>query len=79
MYCAASEARKTTDCATSFALPYRPSGMLEAICAFLSSLNTEVMSVSIKPGATTFTVMFLGPCSRASDLATPIKPALEAA
>ena len=37
------------------------------------------MSVSMKPGATTLTVMPRQPTSRASDLVKPIMPALAAA
>jgi hypothetical protein len=37
------------------------------------------MSVSMKPGATQFTVMLRAPTSRASDFEKPIMPALAAA
>ena len=37
------------------------------------------MSVSMNPGATTFTVTLREPTSRASDLQKPISPAFEAA
>ena len=37
------------------------------------------MSVSMKPGATQFTVMLRLPTSRASDLVKPTTPALAAA
>ena len=39
----------------------------------------RVMSVSIMPGATTFTVMPRDATSRASALANPIRPAFDAA
>ena len=44
------------------------------------SLNAiaRVMSVSMKPGATTFTVMLREPISRASDFEKPIIPAFAA-
>ena len=48
-----------------------------------SSLNfsprTSVISVSINPGATAFTVIPLLPTSLANDLVIPITPAFEAA
>ena len=37
------------------------------------------MSVSMSPGATTFTVMFRAATSRASDLLNPMRPAFDAA
>ena len=37
------------------------------------------MSVSMSPGATTFTVMPREPTSRATDLQNPISPAFDAA
>jgi hypothetical protein len=37
------------------------------------------MSVSINPGATTFTVMLREATSRASDLQKPMRPAFDAA
>jgi len=48
----------------------------EARC---DSLSARVMSVSMKPGATTFAVMPREPTSRASDLVNPIIPAFAAA
>jgi hypothetical protein len=47
--------------------------------AFKSSLNSDVMSVSMKPGAMRLAVMPRDASSRATDCVNPIKPALLAA
>ena len=47
--------------------------------AFWSSVSTAVMSVSMKPGATTFAVIERDPSSRVSDRAMPTRPDFEAA
>src|ERR1700738_920581 len=79
IYPACGEARNATACATSSGLPSRPSG----ICAFsavcCSSGRLFVMSVSMKPGATQFTVMPRLPISRASARVIPATPAFAAA
>ncbi len=49
------------------------------MCAFNSSFNSDVMSVSIKPGAMALTVTPREASSRATDCVKPIKPALLAA
>ena len=47
--------------------------------AFWVSFSLSVIGVSMKPGATTFTVTWRGATSCASDLLMPISPALAAA
>ncbi len=63
----------------SRASPVRPSGMIFSICSFISAVIVAVMSVSMKPGATTLTVMLREAYSRAIDLAAPMRAALVAA
>ena len=72
-------AKNTAASATSSALPNLLRGIAESICFFISSFNTSVISVSIKPGAIALTVMPRAPSSLATDLVIPITPALEAA
>ena len=72
IYEASSEARNATNLDMSSPLPNRPRGIDFSIC-FLESLSKkDVISVSIYPGATQFTVMFLEPNSFASDLVKPL-------
>src|SRR5204863_4136654 len=72
---ARSEPRKAIASATSRAVPARPSEAPSAIAFFAPSGRSFVMSVSIHPGLTAFTRMFLLPSSRAKDLVSPISPA----
>ncbi len=53
--------------------------MVSVIFVFRSVLSPEVMSVSMNPGETAFTRMLRLASSRASDLVSPISPALLAA
>src|SRR5688572_28621418 len=57
IYAASSEARKQTAAATSRGAPRRPMGMADAQSACALSVIALVMSVSMRPGVTTFTVM----------------------
>ena len=50
----------------------------ELPCAWRSGIFS-VIAVSIRPGATALTLMFLEPNSFATDFAKPSRPALEAA
>ena len=61
------------------ALPSRRSGILAAQSPRASVVMPRVMSVSIRPGATTFTVMLREATSSATALANPISPAFDAA
>ncbi len=54
-----------------------PSGMLFLYSACCASDSSSVMSVSMKPGATTFAVMFRAPSSRVSERAMPTRPAFD--
>ena len=56
-----------------------PAGMALRISALRASVSSVVMSVSMKPGATTFAVMLRVPSSRVIDRASPTRPALLAA
>src|SRR5215218_4675693 len=78
IYDASSEARKHTAAATSSGVPSRPSGICSDQSRFALSTSPRVISVSISPGATTFTVIPREAISRASDLHKPIKPAFDA-
>ena len=49
------------------------------MAALRSSDSTAVMSLSTKPGAITLAVMLREPSSRASERASPTRPALDAA
>src|SRR5690606_31063367 len=75
IYAAWSLARKLTSAATSSGCPTRPAGMWGSICSRGASF---IMSVSINPGATAFTVTFRFANSLASAFVAPIKPALAA-
>ena len=56
-----------------------PAGIPAIIASFAFSGITAVMSFSIIPGATAFTVIFRDASSLAADLVIPITPALLAA
>ncbi len=56
-----------------------PAGIALRISALRSSGSAAVMSVSMKPGATTLAVMLRLPSSRVIERATPTRPALLAA
>ena len=60
-------------------LANRPAGMALTYAALVSLGQAAVMSVSMKPGATTFAVMPRPPSSRVTDRAIPTRPALLAA
>src|SRR5690606_38080329 len=79
IYDASSEARKQTAAAMSSGVPSRPSGMRSAQAACAPSARPRVMSVSIMPGATAFTVMPREATSRASAFVNPMSPAFDAA
>src|SRR6478609_2793265 len=79
IYDASSEARKLTAAATSAGEPILPIGICDAQSVLADSVIAFVMSVSIRPGATTLTVTFRDATSFASDLQNPISPALDAA
>src|SRR5215469_5304266 len=78
MYPASSLARKTMAEATARGQPMRPNGMRVFKPSFTASESTSVMGVSMKPGATAFTVMFREAISIAMALVNPIRPALAA-
>ena len=79
IYADSSDARKQTAAATSSAVPSRLSGICVSIAEWADSSTAVVMSVSIIPGATTFTVMPRLATSRASAFENPTSPALDAA
>src|SRR5829696_6188745 len=79
IYDASSDARKQTADAMSPGVPSRLSGIFEAHSSCALPVMARVMSVSIKPGATTLTVMPRDATSMATDFANPISPAFEAA
>ena len=54
-------------------------GMEEATASRALSVMAAVISVSMKPGATAFTVIVREATSRATDFVNPITPALLAA
>ena len=64
--------------ATSSGVPRRSTGVSSARAALSSAVKLAIMSVSITPGATQFTVMPEGPSSLASALVRPITPAFAA-
>ena len=78
-YVAPGPVSHSTVLAISSVVPYRWSGTCDLIVSFCSSLSTAVMSVSMKPGATTLAVIEREPSSRAIERAMPTRPALEAA
>ena len=79
IYAPESAARNSTAAAMSAGVPIRFRGIFPVMADFCSSLSTAVISVSMKPGATTLTVIPLDATSWARDLANPVSPALAAA
>ncbi len=79
MYEASADARNATAAAISDGNPSLARGIWPFNVSRWVSLRARVMSVSMKPGATTFAVMPRDPISRARDLVNPIIPALAAA
>ena len=79
IYPASSDARKLTAPATSSAVPIRLAGMNSSAPFCTRSSIARVLSVSIRPGATTLAVTPALDISREIDRAMPISPALEAA
>ena len=63
----------------SCGVPSRSSGICVNSVFLASSVIAAVMSVSMKPGATTFARMFRDASSLATDFVSPISPALLAA
>ena len=76
---ACSPARKATAAATSSAWPILPAGMAACAAARAGSDSTAVISVAIKPGATTLAVILRAAYSLAALFVRPISPALLAA
>ena len=75
MYLALSDSRKHTRSATSSGLPKR----LHGTCCFsVSTSRSFVMSLSMKPGATAFTLMSRAATSCASAFVAPMMPAFVA-
>src|SRR5581483_6479386 len=70
--------RNSTALATSSISARRLSALRRAICCRCSSFRPWVISVSMKPGATAFTLMPMRPTSRARDRVKPISDALVA-
>jgi len=68
MYEARSEARNATVSATSSGLPMRPSAVLFKMFSTSPFFIPATISVSMSPGATAFTLIPIGPSSRASAL-----------
>ncbi len=79
MYAPQSEAKKPTAAAISSGVPKRASGICDMSTSICFSCKARVMSVSMKPGATQFTVMPREPISLARDLEKPSTAALDAA
>jgi hypothetical protein len=79
MKAAESDTRNRTALATSAGSPSLPSGVPERIASRAGSGSTSVSSVEMYPGAIALTRIPLLPSSFASDLVSPIRPALEAA
>ena len=79
IYDASSEARKQTAAATSSGVPSRFSGIRDLPLLTRLLGDRRVMSVSIRPGATTLTVMPREATSSATAFANPIRPAFDAA
>ena len=76
IYEASSLERKITKSEISWTEPNLFKGMSSISLVLALSSRYAVMSVSIKPGATEFTVIPLEPTSLASDFVKPLKPAL---
>ena len=66
--------------ATSAGWPSRPSGTLAVVAAVVPAppAASFIMSVSMRPGATTLAVMPMGAASRAIALVSPMTAALAA-
>ena len=79
MYAASSEARNLMAPATSCSVPALPMGIKASMASFAFSSRAAVISVSRYPGATALTVIPLVAISLATDLVSPIMPALDAA
>src|SRR5438105_5328380 len=79
IYDASSEARKHTAAAISSGVPSRFRGILAVQSPRTLSVIARVMSVSISPGATEFTVIVRDATSCATDFTKPMSPAFEAA
>ena len=65
--------KKQTTSATSCVLPYLPRGIKSSISEF-PVRRFEVMSVSMNPGATKFTLILRDATSLASDFVKPTSP-----
>src|SRR5512142_1415433 len=76
MYDASGLIRKRTAEATSSGVPVRSMGIALRICS--TGTSGSSMSVSIRPGATQFTVILRFASSTASAVAAPMTPALDA-
>jgi hypothetical protein len=74
MYDAPSPARNAIACATSSAVPDRPTG----VAAPITRSRSEADEVSIHPGATAFTVMPAAAVSIAVARVSPTMPAFAA-
>src|SRR5450755_2501402 len=77
-YPASDEARNATAFATSCGDPSLPSGMRSSNFVRCASSRDRVISVSMKPGATQFTVISRLPTSCAKDLVNPTRAAFAA-
>ena len=77
IYPACSDSRNETSAATSSGVPARFIGTIASTCSGLNAFLVE--GDSIRPGATTLTVMPRDANSIASDLLAPCRPALAAA
>lgn len=73
-----SDPKKYIASAASSGEPVRRSGVFKANSSRDDGSTHSVIFVSIKPGATAFTLIFEGPSSFASALVRPMTPALEA-
>src|ERR1022692_3731911 len=76
MYDALSLARNSAVRATSSAAPNRPSGMRDLYVVWTASGKTDVISVSIKPGAIALTRRPREPNPSATDFVRPSTPGL---
>src|SRR6516165_1475895 len=78
IFFALSLSRNSTALATSSTLTKRWSALRRTTCSRLCPLRLWVISVSIKPGATAFTLIARDPLSLARDLVKPTIDALVA-
>ena len=78
MYVAPGPARKRTTGAMSSGFPNRARAICDISASRAASGRSEVMSVSIYPGATALTRTPREASSFATDFVSPISPALEA-